>query len=275
MTTEQGEEGNSSSQASLTTIQKECIELLRSKQYKSCEVVASLELSRTEKANQPTAILLEILGDCAQATQQYKRAIAFYRRASLQHHVQGRTSASEAKLRCKEAQCLSSLGSVIEASSVLEMVPAKMRTLGMCMTLGHLYVASGRNCDATRMFMDSLSLNPYALEAVEWLAILSADRNMVLDVVEKALLLKAGEEVDTASVLPVVDIVSAHFLMHRHQSKLSLDHFLRLEQEFPNSVYLLLKIATLQVRACVVWLIYNHVNNLLMIEMLFCLVALE
>jgi len=208
--------------------------------------VAALELSRTEKANQATAVLLEILGDCAQATQQYKRAISFYRRASLQYHVTGHPSMSEAKLRCKEAQCLSSLGSVVEASSVMERIPAQMRTLGMCMTLGHLYVASGRHADATRMFLDSLSLNPYALEAVEWLAILGADRNVVLEAVEKALVAKSGDEMDTSSGLPVVDIVSAHFLMHRHQSKLALDHFVKLEQEFPNNVFLLLKIATLQ-----------------------------
>jgi tetratricopeptide (TPR) repeat protein len=242
--TSQSEE--TSHHASLTPIQRECAELLRAKQYKSCEMVASLELSRTEKANQPAALLLEILGDCAQATQQYKRAISYYRRASLQHHVMGRSPLSEAKLRCKEAQCLSSLGSVVEASGVLEIVPAKMRTLGMCMTLGHLYVATGRHSDASRMFLDALSLNPYALEAVEWLAILGADRNVVLEVAEKALVTKSGSDVDTSSVLPVVDIVSAHFLMHRHQSKLALDHFVKLEKQFPNNVYLLLKIATLQ-----------------------------
>jgi anaphase-promoting complex subunit 7 len=220
--------------------------LLRAKQYKSCEVVAALELSKTEKKNEPTAVLLEILGDCAQASQQYKRAISFYRRASLQHAVTGRPSMSEAKLRCKEAQCLSSLGSVVEASSVLEEISPQMKTLGMCMTLGHLYVASGRNTDAIRMFLDSLSLNPYALEAVEWLAILGADRNVVVGVVEKAMVAKSGTELDTSSSLPVVDIVSAHFLMHRHQSKLALDHFVQLEQEFPNNVFLLLKIALLQ-----------------------------
>lgn len=243
--TEQGGE-DTSHHAPLTTIQKECVELLRAKQYKSCEVVANFELSRTEKANQPTAVLLEILGDCAQATQQYKRAISFYRRAALQHHLTGRSSMSEAKLRWKEAQCLSSLGSVVEAASVLEMIPAPMRTLGMCMTLGHLYVATARHMEATRMFLDSLSLNPYALEAVEWLAILQADRNAVLEVVEKALIAKSGDEMDTGSSLPIVDIVSAHFLMHRHQSKLALDLFVKLEREFPNNVFLLLKIATLQ-----------------------------
>lgn len=232
--------------APLTPIQKECVELLRAKQYKSCELVATLDLSRTEKANLPTSVLLEILGDCSQAQQQYKRAISFYRRASLQYHITGHSSMSEAKIRCKEAHCLSSLGSVVEASSVMEQIPPQMRTLGMCMTLGHLYLASGRNSDATRMFLDSLSLNPYALEAVEWLAILAADRNVVLEAAEKALVLKSGNEMDTSSSLPVVDIVSAHFLMHRHQSKLALDHFVKLEQEFPNNVFLLLKIATLQ-----------------------------
>jgi tetratricopeptide (TPR) repeat protein len=114
------------------------------------------------------------------------------------------------------------------------------------MTLGHLYVASGRHSDAIRMFLDALRLNPYALEAVEWLAILSADRNVVLELVEKALTQKSGSDADNSSAVPVVDLISAHFLMHRHQSKLALDHFMNLEKQFPNNVHLLLKIATLQ-----------------------------
>lgn len=221
---------------------------MRAKQYKSCELVASLELSRAEKQNQPTFLLLEILGDCAQATQQFKRAISFYRRASIQHHVweMKTSSMTEAKLRHKEAQCLSSLGSVIEASTIMEAIPKHLRTLAMCMTLGHLYVASARKAEAIKVFLDALSINPYALEAVEWLAVLEADKNAVLQVVEKALVEKAGDEMDTSSGLPIVDIVNAHFLMHKHQSKTALDHFIKLEQQFPNNVLVLLKIALLQ-----------------------------
>lgn len=242
--TTQEQDGNHHS--SLTPIQKECVELLRAKQYKSCEVVASLELAKTEKANEPTFLLLEILGDCSQATQQYKRAISFYRRAALQHHVNSNSGMSEAKLRCKEAQCLSSLGSVVEAATVMETIPAQMRTLTMCMTLGRLYVASGRKVDAIQMFLRSLSLNPYALEAVEWLAILGADRTEVEGVVEKTMVAKSGDEMDISAGLPVVELLVAHFLFHRNQSKLALDQFIKLEKEFPDNVFLLLKIATLQ-----------------------------
>ena len=237
---------------SLSPIEEECVELLRAKQYKSCEILASLELSRRSESHN-TATLLELLGECCQETHQYKRAISFYRKAALQRLMGGVSSTSEAKLRWKEAQCLASLGSVIEASSVLEMVPRNLRTMGMSMTLGHLSVASGRQTDAIEAFLDSLRRNPYALEAVEWLAILDADRNAVLDAVEMGIQNRATEATEqenatNGTLVPIVDIVSAHYLMHRHQPTAALAQFEKLQQEFPRNVYLLLKIATLQLR---------------------------
>lgn len=252
---EQQKDGTGNKTRSLTPLQTECVNLLRAKQYRSCELVSMMELSRQEQSNSNTAATLEILGDCANETKQHRRAISYYRRAALQHRLNRSfgssivaQSAAEANLRWKEARCLSSLGSVVEASSVLELVPKRFRSLGICVTLGNLYVTSGRHTDAIHSFLDAVAQNPYALEAVEWLAVLGADRNQVLEAVEHGLTKKLASPEDE-SLVPVLSLVTAHFLMHRHQTATALTHFTKLEQEYPNNVYLLLKIAALQVRA--------------------------
>ena len=214
----------------LTSLQKECVTLLSAKQYASCEIVAQMELSQSPD-HASTAIPLEILGDCAQATQQYRRAVAYYRRAALVNHL-------DSKLRWKEAQCLQSLGHVIEAASILER--CSERTLGMSMTLAQLYVATGRNTDAIQAFLEALRKNAYALDAVAWLAVLGADRDLVLNAVKEGM---------TSSQLPIVDIVSAHFLMSRNQTIAALEAFSTLERTFPDCVFLLLKIANLQLQS--------------------------
>eukprot|EP00521_Asterionellopsis_glacialis_P013243 CAMPEP_0195301164 /NCGR_PEP_ID=MMETSP0707-20130614/28790_1 /TAXON_ID=33640 /ORGANISM="Asterionellopsis glacialis, Strain CCMP134" /LENGTH=581 /DNA_ID=CAMNT_0040364031 /DNA_START=68 /DNA_END=1813 /DNA_ORIENTATION=+ len=242
---------------SLTPLQLECISLLRSKQYRSCELLAQMELSREEQIQSNTAVTLEILGDCSHATDQFRRAISYYRRAALQHRLKrnfgtlmSAQTAAEANLRWKEAKSLSSLGGVIEASSVLEMVPKHIRSLGICMTLGNLHVASGRNSDAIMAFLDALRLNPYTLEAIEWLSLLGADRSQVLEVIEESLERKRSDsELQERPIAPILDIVSAHFLMHGHQTSQALAQFKKLERDFPNNVYLLLKIALLQLQS--------------------------
>lgn len=303
----------------LTPLQNECVVLLRSRQYRSCELLASLELSAQQRAidegtvgvagdaDLSLAVTLEILGDCAFHTSQYSRAISFYRRAAMRRHVaaapssslsssnarsqlhrgggsMGSTaggdsgtggslsvrSAGEATLRLKESRCLSSLGSVVEASSVLESVRVSSgyRTLPISMALGNLYVACGRSADAIRAFLDALSRNPYALEAVEMMAVLGAERADVVRAVGEGLASKFVKEPtarggveentteggdknmdETAPLVPVQDLVSAHFLMHRNQSSSALTQFRKLDRMFPNNVYLLLKIATLQLNS--------------------------
>lgn len=218
---------------SLTPLQKECVNLFKARQYKSCEIAARMELAKAEQDGRDPRLALAMLGDISQSTQQYRKAVSYYRR--LRAH----------KYRWKEAQCLQALGSVVEASAVLEMVPSKARTLEMNMTLGNLYIASGRNGAATEAFMESLMQNPYALEAVEWLATLGADKMQVVEAIKKGLAVRGAGEEET--LLPLGDIVSAHFAKHRHQTALALQQFMELEREYPNNVYLLLKIANLQV----------------------------
>jgi len=224
-------EASSSTATPLTPLQEECVSLLKAKQYASCEIVAHMDLA-TAVNQASTAVPLELLGDCAQATQQYRRAVAYYRRAALVNN-------QDAKLRWKEAQCLQSLGNVIEAASILER--CSERTLGMSMTLGHLYVATGRNVDAIQAFLEALRTNAHALEAVEWLAKLGAERDDILDAVEQGM--------PSLHLLPIVKIVSAHYLMHRNQNTQALDAFSTLERHFPDNVCLLRKIATLQLQS--------------------------
>ena len=143
----------------LTPLQEECFKLLKAKQYKSCEILARMELAKAELEGRDSRVAWALLGDCAQLTQQYRRAISYYRRIQV---------FGSYKYRLKEAQCLQgndltssivamlhhfslisqylfllsrnllktkALGNVVEASSVLEVVPKEFRTLTMSMTL--------------------------------------------------------------------------------------------------------------------------------------------
>jgi tetratricopeptide (TPR) repeat protein len=229
-----GLEGNPPFSVTLTPLQDECFKLLKAKQYKSCEILARMELAKAEQEGRDARVAWALLGDCAQLTQQYSRAISFYRRIQ---------AFGSQKYRLKEAQCLQALGNVVEASSVLEVVPREQRSLTIHMTLGNLYLASGRIPSACDCFLESLVQNPYTLEAVEWLAVLGTDKSQVLDAVKTGFIENGYDQ----SMLPVKELISAHFSKHKHQTASALQQFIKLEQEFPNNVYLLLKIATLQV----------------------------
>jgi hypothetical protein len=106
-----------------------------------------------------------------------------------------------------------------------------------------LYLASGRNASACDCFLESLIQNPYTLEAVEWLVVLGTDKAQVLDALKTAFNRNGYDQ----SIIPIKELISAHFAKHRHQTASALQQFTKLEQGFPNNVYLLLKIATLQV----------------------------
>jgi tetratricopeptide (TPR) repeat protein len=178
-----------------------------------------------------------------------------------QHGVWVVRTASEAHLRYKESKSLAALGNVMEASSVLEtIVSPRLQTLAMRMELGHLYLASGRHSDAIRCFLAALERNPHALEAIELLVILGADRNDVARSVQTGLTVTSKNKQTTtednnplhddetkSSPLAIQELVNAHFLMHRNQTANALTQFRKLDQLYPNNVYIMLKIATLQV----------------------------
>jgi hypothetical protein len=54
-----------------TPLQEECYRLLQSKQYKSCEILARMELSTAEKQGRDARVAWSLLGECSHATQQY------------------------------------------------------------------------------------------------------------------------------------------------------------------------------------------------------------
>jgi len=49
-------------------------------------------------------------------------------------------------------------------------------------------------------------------------------------------------------MVPVLDFAAAHFAKSRHQNASALQQFVALERLYPNNVYLLLNIGTIQVR---------------------------
>ncbi len=308
----------------LTPLQAECKTLLRSKQYRSAELVGLLDLSsqkvQLEKLvshsndknksfsdckfatqNASLALTLEILGDCYFFTSQHRRAVNYYRQASLRRHISCSSSpikvsrkllhvidnndptsesylgtlsvksAAEANLRLKESRSLSALGTIVEASSVIENIQlsSPYRTLAISMALGNLYVASGRYQDAIQAFLDAFSRNPFALEAVEMLAVLGAEVKDVKRSLERGLKnyepassstdeedhpteeekSSQMEVISNENILPIRDIVSAHFLSHRNQLSSALSQYQKLGEMFPNNIFLLLRIATIQLNS--------------------------
>lgn len=300
-------------QSRLSSLQNECVNLLRSRQYRSCEIVAlfllsSLErnisdrtisvlnkdgesyqgndyvasLSHDKADSSCLSITLEILGDCAHHTKQYRRAVSYYRKASIQrtqqHHLDiggnfsqhsiNVTSHAEANLRLKEARSLSSQGNLIEAATVLEAIPSHSpyRSHIISMELGNLYLSSGRSKDAKVSYLDALKRNPYLLEAVERLALLNADSTQIIAVVQDSLknhdnLVKenqgtmstTGSNLSddlngslTVNIIPITDIISAHFLSHRNQRHSSaMNQWRKLDTIYPNNLYILQQIGIL------------------------------
>ncbi len=240
-------------------LQEQCVELFQSQQYRSCELVARMELAQAQKYGRDTDFALSMLGACFQATHQYRRAISFYRRLHNHHNSNNNNNIhhNNYEYRHREAVCLQALGSVVEASSVLEMVPESRRTLAMHMLLGNLYMACGRSQDAASCFMQALTRNPYCWEALEKLALQRVDKHRVLNVLlpqqpqldmQHPTLQQQQQTAATAGgAFPMADLVHAYFTTHRLQTQPALQQFIQLERDFPNNVHLLLKIAALQV----------------------------
>lgn len=199
-----------------------------------------MELSRAQKEGKDTRIAYGLLGDCAQETHQHSKAIYYYRR------IQNNRAYT---YRLKEAISLQALGNVVEASSVLELIPHQERNLTILMTLGQLYIASGRTSSAVICFIQSIIENPMALEAIEWLAALGkTEKSVVLNAVDRGCQRISQHKVgaDLSTVIPVKEFVTALFANKRHQVVSALQLFTALENLFPNNIYLMLKIANLQ-----------------------------
>ena len=221
----------------LSPLQEECYNLLKAKQFRSCELLALMDLSTRQKEGGDVLVTLALLGDCAMMTKQYNKAISFYRQIDSN------------KYRLKEAQCLRELGTIVEASSVLETIAPSERDLTVWMTLAQLYVASGQTKLAADCFLSSLYRNPMTLEAIEWLTTLKhTDKMVVLDTVDKGfkMMEEDGETVDPTMVATTKEFTSALFAKSQHLTSLAMQNFMALNKKFPNNVYIMLQIAILQ-----------------------------
>lgn len=174
------------------------------------------------------------------ATQQYRKAIQYFRRVN--HY----DDASVNKYLLKEAQCLQELGIIVDAARVLDTIPLEQRNLTTNMTLGQLYIASGRSAAARDCFLRALEQNPFALEAIEWLSILECQERVVYECIDKGLKFRQRPLGDQGVNVDVNAFVAAHFHKGRYQITSALHNFSILHERYPNNVYLLVKTATLQ-----------------------------
>jgi anaphase-promoting complex subunit 7 len=214
-----------------TPLQLEGIRLLQQGQYLSCEIIARMDMSKADSEHRQPDLALSLLGDCAFARKQYYQAKSFYRKAYPYN---------EPRFRFKEAQCLKELGSLVEASAVLEYIPTAKRTLAVNMMLGNLYAASQRKDLAAECFLQALHDNPFAMEAAERLASSGTDRNKSLEAWKEGLRNRGLFEEDFSHFKDLIIALSAS---HQLQSATAFQLFTNLNKEYPNNVYLLLKLA--------------------------------
>jgi anaphase-promoting complex subunit 7 len=219
----------------LNSSQKEYLSLYRAKQYKSAEILARFDLSLCERKGRSRHFPVAILAECALDQNQYMHAKQFYQQLYV---------FDENKYRWKEAQCLTKLGSLVEAAGILEEVPEDARTLPMNMMLGDLYVASSRNRAAEAAFLQALRQNPYCIEAAERLALLgTVDKLVILAAMKEGMNARGVSE--SAEWDHIRDLVSALVAKQKFQTATALQQLKKLEASFPGNVYLLNKIANL------------------------------
>jgi anaphase-promoting complex subunit 7 len=221
----------------LSSLQKQCLTLLKAKQYKSCEILAMMDLSKRQVDGTPDHVTRSILGDCAFEQRQYIRAKNYYREIYL---------ADEDRYRWKEAQCLKELGSLIEASDILEGI--SNRTPPMDMMLGKLYLASTRNAAASEAFLNVLRENPFVIEAAEHLAVLNVDRAQILKAVDTGLDNRGLSSTHSKEVENIREIISSLALKEKHQTMIALQQFSNLEEEFPRNIYIQEQMALLHLQ---------------------------
>jgi len=265
---------SSTAPKTMSPLKDECIKLLRAKQYRSCEIMTMFYLSSVSSASNDLKIhahkatAYEILGDCVLNQDQLNRAVSFYKKAlsnlkclrsptsssSLRNILHIHT-ATEANVKLKEARALFKLGNASETTSILESaVPRShpLRTFAISMEIGGMYLASSRKTDAKWSYLDALSRNPYALEAIEKLVFLNAERSEVMKAVNEGLQKrneKNGKENVVVNDVPVADIITAYFYSDRqtntHQMN-ALSQWKKLHVKYPQNIHVLLQMALLQ-----------------------------
>jgi anaphase-promoting complex subunit 7 len=213
-----------------TALQKECICLLRDRQYKSCEILAQLDLSKRQAEGSPQDLTISILGDCAFQQGHFMRAKDYFRRISFANDV----------YRWKEAQCLKELGSFIEAIALLEGLPT--RTAPISMTLGKLYMATTQTAKAMEVFLNVLRDSPFILEAAEHLASLHCEKTLILDAMNTGFV-RRQITVDSKECDQLRTLISSLVAKDRYHTFAALDQLAQLDREFPHNPFLQEQIA--------------------------------
>ena len=225
------QEGYQYLKGDMSPLQIECWTLLKARQFKSCEILAQMDLSKRHAEGSPEHLTISILGDCAFEQRQFIRAKDYYQSIAY----------SDPDLyRWKEAQCLKELGSLIEASDVLESIADRKPPMNMM--LGKLYLASGRTATASEVFLSVLRDNPFILEAAEFLAALHADKIQILKAVDTGFK-KRDIPVNSKEAEQLKELISSLVAKDRFQTFTALQQFTNLEEEFPHNVYIQEQIA--------------------------------
>ena len=220
----------------LSALQRECLSLLKVKQFKSCEILAMMDLSKRQAEGSPDHVTISILGDCAFEQRQFIRAKSYYQQIFY---------VDQNLYRWKEAQCLKELGSLFEASEVLEGIPN--RTAPMNMMLGKLYLASARSSAASEVFLNVLRENPFILEAAELLAVLHADKMQVIKAIDTGFE-KRGIATNCRECEQLRELISSLMAKERFQTFTALQQFSNLDTEFPCNLYIQEQLALLHLQ---------------------------
>ncbi len=279
--------------SSAAVLLKECHLLLQTKQYASCELLTGYLLSSLEADTSCSrsllaslddyATALELFGDCVSqmSPPQFRRAISYYNRAltAWQHNNNGSDNNHEQDafahdnnitkrsltVQLKAFRCLMMLKAFKEAYEILNSLlvrpgnlPDRLRTFDLSMEFATLCLTINLEKDARHWYLDALRLNPYALEAIEMLAILGTEQGQVQLAVQAGLertkkiqlqqpTKEGGEHTSVLLLVPIQDMVMAQFQAASNHNPTALSKYRSLAERIPNNIHLLSKIAVLEV----------------------------
>jgi hypothetical protein len=270
-----------------TVLLKECHMLLQAKQYASCELLTGYLLSSLEADTSGSsssmlasfddyATTLELLGDCLSqmSPPQFRRAASYYSRAwKVWKHNGGENDPDDGDdtlpkriltVQLKAFRCLMMLKSFKEAYEIMKgllvhpgHLPQRLRTFELSMEFANVCLIIDLEKEARHWYLDALRLNPYALEAIELLAIIGTEQGQVQLAVQAGLertqksqlhqLTEEGSENTPLQLVPLQDIIMAQFQAASNHNPTALSKYRSLAQRFPNNIHLLSKIAVLEV----------------------------
>ena len=166
-------------------------EMLRSELYDSVELLCGLQLSALKEEDGLYHEYSELLADALFGKTHIRRSLTYYRKAlacystslgqvrnkDQQQPWKGQTvnDSKEVSLIVKICKCHLELNDASAAVKEMETIPTKLRTIDINMLLGKLYRAANLKRMAITAYKAVLCLQPYAIEAIQWLLSLGAD----------------------------------------------------------------------------------------------------